>query len=153
LTEETLNAIKDNLTSAETSLRLGNAKSVIYSHMKLAEHFEAQQNYQIAVHFYKKCQDISQQLPDLEAEGRACESLGKCYEKVGDVLRATQYFEDFLELSRKNVSRKDQILACNHLVKVYLEHAETCISKAEYDQAVVSLLLPGDSIGDSIDWQ
>lgn len=87
-----------------------NNEEVITAYRKLAQHFESSDHDPIAVHFLKKSLQVADKSKNLRAQGKANQSLGLIYQKVGELDKAMEYLEKYSEVANEGGFMDEVIL-------------------------------------------
>jgi len=82
LNKENLERMRDELVKGEYSLRQNDYKEAFKTYTRVANIFEALQDYRTASYFHNRCLEISVEYKYLEGEARAYQGLGKAEENV-----------------------------------------------------------------------
>lgn len=111
--------IRDNLVRAETSRRQGNTSGAHLAYNRLADFYEAQEDFQTSIFFHKKCLDIAGMTSDMRAEMAADHALGTIYQRIENFDVARRYHEHHEEIAQSIDMFDDIVKANTQLYKVY----------------------------------
>ena len=111
--------IRDNLVRAETNRRQGNTSGAHMAYNRMADFYEAQEDFQTSIFFHKKCLDIAGMTSDMRAEMAADHALGTIYQRIGNFDVARRYHEHHEEIAQSIDMFDDIVKANTQLYKVY----------------------------------
>ena len=118
-TEDNLQALSDDLQSAEDYNRNGDIEKCLERYKKVAKDFMQKNDYETASYFYKKCLDVSIEQGVIKGEAESYQGLGKCEENVLNIFYAKGYLEDALNKAVEGSLEELEKQISKDLVRVY----------------------------------
>jgi tetratricopeptide (TPR) repeat protein len=104
---ETMQTVKDNLTSAEAARRAGNTEIVYSNYSELANSFQENNDAKTGIYFFEKCLEIARLTQDPAGEMRANHNLGLAYQRLNNMDMAITYHTHHRDLVQTGQSLLD----------------------------------------------
>ena len=111
--------MKANLVAGEEYWREMDYKRCFQTYLKVAQQFEALNDYETASYFHKRCLDISIEFSYADGEALAYKGLGIAEEKVMNKHKAMEHLETSLNKANELNLQAIQKQIARDLVRVY----------------------------------
>uniref|UniRef100_A0A8D0GWM6 Tetratricopeptide repeat protein 29 n=1 Tax=Sphenodon punctatus TaxID=8508 RepID=A0A8D0GWM6_SPHPU len=135
------------LTRAEAAQRAEHYEDMYNHQLNLAYCFNNPEDKWLRNYFYEQCHRTAKQIKidggKKEAESHA--NLGLVYEEQGQLMKAAEHYEAFHQLTvgrmwRDERGQSHNLLACEHLWRIYTLLADKMLENNEHQQAIKTLI-------------
>jgi tetratricopeptide (TPR) repeat protein len=134
-----MQVLRLNLTRAEQGFRDSEYEQVFKSYKAIASAFFNGGNSKVALHFHNKALSVAKQIENFHLIGDANKSIGEIYQALGDSKTASTYFEEYLDNSKKEENKTDEVAASQLLVNSYMAAAKRMEMIEDHEQCIVYL--------------
>lgn len=123
--EATLDPLRAAFIDSELATRASNWDRLFNARLQMAKVLEISGELNKAIYCYAKCHTVVEKFS--KRNNHLCEiqhNLGKVYERLADIPKATSCYEDYFKLATGGKSSADIVNAASNLLNMYNKYAE-----------------------------